>query len=99
MWEDRLVRPIDVYPEHRRDPWRTAGGEQIDDRHFRTTQEFLEIATDEGITGIAGPLWPDPARLVLDAAVSSPPREGPLATELLWDQMHRFRCTGGRATP
>ena len=25
MWEERLVRPIDVYPEHRRDPWRTAG--------------------------------------------------------------------------
>jgi L-rhamnonate dehydratase len=23
LWEERLVRPIDVYPEHRRDPWRT----------------------------------------------------------------------------
>ena len=94
MWEDRLVRPIDVYPEHRRDPWRTAGGEQIDDRQFRTTQEFLEISTDEGITGIAGPLWPDPARLVLTQLAHLLLGQDPLATERLWDQMHRFQVHG-----
>ncbi len=94
MWEDRLVRPIDVYPEHRRDPWRTAGGEQIDDRHFRTTQEFLEISTDEGISGIAGPLWPDPARLVLTQLAHLLLGQDPHATERLWDQMHRFQVHG-----
>jgi L-alanine-DL-glutamate epimerase-like enolase superfamily enzyme len=93
LWEDRLVRPIDIYPEHRIDPWRT-GGEQIDDRHFRTTQDFLEIVTDDGVRGIAGPLWPDPARLVLTQLTHLLLGKDPLATELLWDQMHRFQVHG-----
>ncbi len=93
MWEDRLVRPIDIYPEHRRDPWRT-GGEQIDANHLRLTQDFLDIETDEGLVGRAGPLWPDPARLVLTQLAPLLLGRDPLATELLWDQMHRFQVHG-----
>jgi L-alanine-DL-glutamate epimerase-like enolase superfamily enzyme len=93
FWEERLVRPIDVYPEYRRAPWRT-GGEQLDDRHFRTTQDFLEIRTDGGVRGIAGPLWPDPARIVLTQLAHLLLGKDPLATELLWDQMHRFQVHG-----
>ncbi len=93
MWEDRLVRPIDIYPEYRRDPWRT-GGEQIDDRHFRLTQHFLDIETDQGITGRAGPLWPDAARLTLTQLAPLLIGRDPTATELLWDQMHRFQVHG-----
>jgi L-alanine-DL-glutamate epimerase-like enolase superfamily enzyme len=93
MWEDRLVRPIDIYPEHRRDPWRT-GGEQLDDHRFRVTQYFLDIETDQGITGRAGPLWPDPARLVLTQLAPLLLGKDALATELLWDQMHRFQVHG-----
>ena len=88
-----LARPIDIYPEHRHDPWRT-GGQQVDDRHFRLTQDFLEIATDDGVTGIAGPLWPDPARLVLTQLSHLLIGQDPLATERLWDQMHRFQVHG-----
>jgi L-alanine-DL-glutamate epimerase-like enolase superfamily enzyme len=93
FWEERLVRPVDVYPEYRRAPWRT-GGEQLDDRHFRTTQDFLEIRTDDGVRGIAGPLWPDPARIVLSQLAHLLLGKDPLATELLWDQMHRFQVHG-----
>ncbi len=93
MWEDRLVRPIDIYPEHRRDPWRQ-GGQQIDERHFRVTQDFLDIETDAGITGRAGPLWPDAARLVLTQLAHLLIGQDPTATELLWDQMHRFQVHG-----
>ncbi len=93
MWEERLVRPIDIYPEHRRDPWRT-GGEQVDDTHFRITQYFLEINTDDGILGTAGPIWPDPAYLALSQLAPIITGRDPLATELLWDQLHRLQVHG-----
>jgi L-alanine-DL-glutamate epimerase-like enolase superfamily enzyme len=93
FWEERLVRPIDVYPEYRHAPW-AGGGEQVDDRHFRLTQDFLEVVTDDGITGVAGPLWPDPARLVLTQLSHLLVGQDPLATERLWDQVHRFQVHG-----
>jgi L-alanine-DL-glutamate epimerase-like enolase superfamily enzyme len=93
MWEERLVRPIDIYPEHRRDPWRQ-GGEQLDDRRFRITQFFLDIETDAGLVGRAGPLWPDPARMVLTQLAHLLIGRDPTATELLWDQMHRYQVHG-----
>jgi L-rhamnonate dehydratase len=93
MWEDRLVRPIDIYPEHRRDPWRE-GGEQLDEHRLRLTQHFLDVETDEGIIGRAGPLWPDPARIVLTQLARLLIGRDPTATELIWDQMHRYQVHG-----
>src|SRR5688500_11793026 len=56
FWEERLIRPIDVYPEFKASPpggWlpmkRTEGSYQI-----RTV--FVEIETDEGVTGLGGPV-------------------------------------------
>src|SRR5258706_6571936 len=55
LWEERLVRPIDIYPEYRaRDDFE--GGVQIDSTHYRMEQHFLRIETDAGLHGIAGPL-------------------------------------------
>ncbi len=93
MWEERLVRPIDIYAEYRSEPWRT-GGEQLDARRFRVTQDFLDIETDAGIIGRAGPLWPDPARLVLTQLAPLLLGKDALAGELLWDQMHRYQVHG-----
>src|SRR5262245_63526164 len=49
FWEERLSRPVDLYPEHHAEgaqflPPTPAGGWQI-------VAHFLEIETDEGITG------------------------------------------------
>ena len=55
FWEDRLVRPIDIYPEYRRRN-DFEGGTQVDASHFRLQQHFIRIETDEGPHGIAGPL-------------------------------------------
>ncbi len=93
MWEDRLVRPIDIYPEYRSISW-PEGGEQIDAEHLRLTQCFLEVLTDAGVVGTAGPLWPDAARLALTQLAPRLIGKDPLATELLWDQMHRFQVHG-----
>ena len=93
MWEERLVRPIDIYPEYRRQgPWE--GGEQIDPTHLRVKSDFLEIETDDGVVGTAGPVWPDSSHLILSRLQNIILGKDPLAIELLWDQMHRIEVHG-----
>ncbi len=93
FWEERLVRPIDIYPAYRaRDDFE--GGTQIDATHYRIEQHFLRIETDDGPHGIAGPL-PDMVALYI-ARRLRPLLLGqdPIAHEMLWDQMHRFMVHG-----
>lgn len=93
FWEERLVRPIDIYPSYRRQPaWE--GGEQIDDRHLKLTADFVEIHGDDGVVGTAGPLWREASHLVLTQLASIIIGKDPLAIELLWDQMHRLQVHG-----
>ncbi len=93
LWEDRLVRPIDVYPEYRvRDDFE--GGIQVDPTHFRVVQHFVRIETDDGVHGIAGPL---PDMVALYVARRLRPillGQDPVAHEKLWDQMHRIMVHG-----
>ena len=98
MWEDRLVRPIDIYPEYRRlGPWE--GGTQVEPDRLALAQFFLEIHIDEGLVGTAGPLWPDVARLCKTQLEKIVVGKDPLATELLWDQMHRLQVHGRQGDP
>ncbi len=55
VWEERLIRPIDVYPEHAAARGLPTVPARMDDGRFRLTSVFLEIETDEGVTGLAGP--------------------------------------------
>jgi L-alanine-DL-glutamate epimerase-like enolase superfamily enzyme len=57
------------------------------------------VETDEGITGLAGPVWPDVARLALTQLAPVVIGKDPLATELLWDQMHRLQVHGRQGDP
>jgi hypothetical protein len=72
FWEERLSRPIDLYPDHRAEgpltlP-RTPGG-------YRIVAHFLEIETDEGVAGRAGPV-----------AADQVPRD----FLVKWNQIHQF---------
>ncbi len=93
FWEDRLVRPIDIYPEYRiRNDFE--GGTQADTQGFRLEQHFLRIETDEGPIGIAGPL---PEMVAMFVAKRLRPiilGQDPIAHEKLWDQMHRIMVHG-----
>ena len=54
FWEERLVRPIDIYPEYRvRQDYE--GGQQ-GEGGFAIETYFVQIETDEGVIGIAGPV-------------------------------------------
>ncbi|WP_319518513.1 enolase C-terminal domain-like protein [uncultured Martelella sp.] len=93
FWEERLVRPVDIYPDYRAVNWEE-GGQQSDNAHLKIDQFFLEIITDSGIVGTAGPVNPDPARLIVSSLVPRLIGRDPLAGESLWDQMHRFQVHG-----
>ncbi|MBM3522460.1 MAG: hypothetical protein FJX57_05840, partial [Alphaproteobacteria bacterium] len=98
FWEERLMRPIDIYPEHRADPARE-GGQQIDASRYRLVHHFLQIDSDAGVHGIAGPVWPDAARLILTQLKPRLMGRDPLATELIWDQLHRLQVHGRQGDP
>jgi L-alanine-DL-glutamate epimerase-like enolase superfamily enzyme len=93
FWEERLVRPIDVYPEYRvRDDFE--GGVQIDPGHFSLVQYFARVETDAGIIGIAGPLPEMVATFVAKRLRPILLGQDPIAGEKLWDQMHRIMVHG-----
>ena len=93
FWEERLVRPIDIYPEYRmRNDFE--GGSQADQQNFRLETYFLRIETDAGPIGIAGPL---PEMVAVFVARRLRPiilHQDPIAHEKLWDQMHRIMVHG-----
>ncbi len=93
LWEERLVRPIDIYPEWRvRDDFE--GGTQVASDAFRLEQFFLRIESDEGPHGIAGPLPEMVATYVARRLRPIVLGQDPIAHEKLWDQMHRFMVHG-----
>jgi L-alanine-DL-glutamate epimerase-like enolase superfamily enzyme len=92
--EERLSRPIDVYPEHDREPamdWAARG----DDGRLRIDHIYLTVETDEGVRGIAGPLERVEFAEVIGRRIK--PLligEDPLAHERLWDKMYRLLVHG-----
>ena len=92
FWEDRLVRPIDIYPEY------------ADQNHenndlqkgniVSTSSIFIEIHTDDGLYGTAGPIDTAHADIVEKSLSKIILGKDPLAIELLWDQMYRLNVHG-----
>jgi L-alanine-DL-glutamate epimerase-like enolase superfamily enzyme len=92
LWEERLVRPIDVYPEYRsRNDFE--GGVQTADG-FRIITYFVEIHTDEGVTGLAGPIPEGVAFIIAKSLRPLLVGQDAIAGERLWDQMHRWMVHG-----
>jgi L-rhamnonate dehydratase len=94
FWEERLSRPLDIYPEHRADPREWWLPEQEGPGPYRLRQIFLEIESDEGVIGLAGPLTRDVARVI---GIQLRPRlrgADPLAIERIWDELYRWQVHG-----
>jgi L-rhamnonate dehydratase len=92
FWEERLVRPIDIYPDYRaRQDFE--GGEQRQGGFFIETY-FAQIETDDGVIGIAGPLPETVAFFIGRRLRPILLGRDPIAHELLWDQMHRLMVHG-----
>jgi L-alanine-DL-glutamate epimerase-like enolase superfamily enzyme len=92
FWEERLVRPVDVYPRFRAEgpeflALSSAGA-------YRLTSVFVHIETDDGVTGTAGPITREQAHLIQTGFAPLLRSQDPLATEHLWDVMYRHAVHG-----
>jgi L-rhamnonate dehydratase len=87
-FEDRSVEPLDLYPDHVR---ATAGA---GDAPSRITARYVEIVTDEDVSGLYGPI--DARQAFLIAMDLRPLLLGadPLATERIHDQLLRLHRHG-----
>ena len=92
FWEERLVRPVDIYPAYREQgaSYSTSLGEG----RYQMRAAFLEIETDEGVTGLSGPFSQHEAFIIDTQLRPALVGADPLAGELLWDQMYRLMIHG-----
>ncbi|MCJ7822144.1 MAG: hypothetical protein MUQ26_03520, partial [Armatimonadetes bacterium] len=84
--EERIARPLDMYPEFGRVG---AGPPAEPGQMVRQTDVYLEVRTDEGITGVFGPV-DGPHAMILRREIRDFVRgRDPLAIEALWDMLLR----------
>jgi L-rhamnonate dehydratase len=94
FWEERLVRPIDVYPDYRAEQHLGEYGRQIGDHGLEIEAFFLTIETDDGVRGISGPFRAPCAHIVSSQLRPILLGKDPRASEYLWDVMHRLLVHG-----
>lgn len=89
FWEERQLRPLDMYAEHREAPEPCWLSTPLGGGRSRIRGVFLELVADDGRTGLAGP-FDEHVAYVIDRQLR-PFVEGadPLATERIWDQAYR----------
>jgi L-alanine-DL-glutamate epimerase-like enolase superfamily enzyme len=91
FWEDRLVRPTDLYEPHRQGGPRTLP--KLGDGRYRIDGVFLEIEAG-GVVGRAGPIGGALAQSILQQFKPLLLGEDARATERIWDLMHRSAVHG-----
>src|SRR5215218_4893665 len=64
FWEERLIRPIDIYPEHKVEPAGAGIRRDGNTTVYPHSAVFIEIETDAGITGLGGPITLDLAFII-----------------------------------
>lgn len=92
FWEERLIRPVDIYPEHKAEGpnWLT----QVSAGKYHNTAYFVRIETDDGVYGIGGPISEDQVYFVGKQLAPLLIGHDPLAIERLWDRMYRMMIHG-----
>ncbi|MBA2557746.1 MAG: mandelate racemase/muconate lactonizing protein, partial [Chloroflexi bacterium] len=91
-WEERLIMPLDVYPEYRE-----RGRQEMKptlDGTVAIESVFVEIETDEGVTGLGGPVALDIAWIIHRQFREMVIGEDPMAVERIWDLMYRSAVHG-----
>lgn len=92
FWEERLTRPVDIYPEHKIEGpnWH----EKVADGQYRITAYFVQIESDDGVFGIGGPFPQEQAFLIDTLFKPLLLGHDPLASERIWDRLYRFAVHG-----
>ena len=92
LWEERLVRPLDIYPEHKAEGsgWNKA----FAPGKYRHAAHFVEIVSDTGLSGIGGPVPEELAYIIAKKLKPLLLDQDPLAIERIWDRMYRYSVHG-----
>jgi L-alanine-DL-glutamate epimerase-like enolase superfamily enzyme len=88
-WTERTARPVDIYAEDAA-RWENPfppGRQPIRSR-------FIEIESDEGVTGRAGSISVDEVEIVRRHMASLLIGQDPQATECIWDRLYRWFVSG-----
>ncbi|MDP6504935.1 MAG: enolase C-terminal domain-like protein [Planctomycetota bacterium] len=93
MGEERLVRPVDIYPEFRA---QASYGlpPDAEDGTYPMQALYLFIDTDSDVSGIWGPISGDSARTIGRSLKAVLMDEDPRAVERIWDKMYRYSVHG-----
>jgi L-alanine-DL-glutamate epimerase-like enolase superfamily enzyme len=91
FWEERLIRPVDIYPEYQAQTGRTANWQPVVPGETESAIKliFIELDTDEGVTGVGGPVSHDVATLLHIGYRDFLVGHDPISSERLWDIMYR----------
>jgi L-rhamnonate dehydratase len=93
FWEERLIRPVDIYPQFRSE------GPTFLPRSGPSSYEirsiFVRIDADDGTSGTAGPITEEQAFIINKTMAPLLIDADPLANEQLWDILYRY-CVHGR---
>jgi L-rhamnonate dehydratase len=92
FWEERLVRPVDIYPEHKAQGVHWLA--QIDETHYRMQSQWVQVETDDGVDGLAGPISVDQAHIIAHQIAPLLLDHDPLASERIWDRLYRYMVHG-----
>ncbi len=100
-WEERLIRPVDIYPEFHAMSGAETNWQPVEpgETSSRIKLIFIEIETDEGVSGVGGPVGRDVATLLHVGFRTFLLGHDPLATERLWDIMYRDGVHSRKGTP
>jgi len=85
--EERIVNPLDLYPEFGEVEWGPSShrpGDKVEHRDV-----YLEVHTDEGVTGVFGPVDGPHAMILRREIRDFVVGRDPLAIEQLWDLLLR----------
>ena len=93
LGEERLVQPIDIYPEHRAKESNWPIGDK-DGPPYDYSALFLHIDTDVDISGVWSPLTGFDVYAIEHMLKPILMGEDPRATERIWDKMYRAAIHG-----
>jgi L-rhamnonate dehydratase len=97
QFEGKGVSPTGIYPRFKGPKGLTISlvPVPLGDGRYRITHTFVQIDTDEGVSGLAGPISNPAPPFYIDTQIK-PLLLGqdPLATEYLWDIMYRTAVDG-----
>jgi len=94
LGEERLVRPIDIYPEFRAQGPTWPVRKRKEGPPHSLEQLFLFIDTDAGVSGIWGAISEGLARIIEGSLKRVLIGEDPHAVERIWDKMYRHAIHG-----